>query len=77
MTDNWSEVIFSVCATWVITLFLVFLINWNNNSYRSYDVEEYFKAKYCYSETYTYNNMPRVVEYCDKRSLTELLGESK
>lgn len=64
MTVNWNEVILKVCLIWCFTLVLFFLINWNNNSYEYYKVEEYFKAKSCYTVTDNYNNAPRVIAYC-------------
>lgn len=75
MTVDIDSAIVSVCLTWLATLFLFFLINWNNNSYEYYKVEEYLRATNCYSVTDNYNNALRVVSYCDKRSLTELLGD--
>lgn len=64
MTVNWDSIINTVCLTWLATLFLFFLINYNNNSYESYNVKEYFKSKYCYSESYFYENKPKVMAYC-------------
>ncbi len=64
-----------ICITLVICMFIYFMINWNNNSYRYHMVEEYLKATNCYTVRDNYNNAPRVISYCDKKSLSEIIGD--
>ena len=72
-----ADTISEICLTWCFSLVVFFLINWNNNSYEYYKVEEYLRATSCYSVTETYNNEPRVLSYCDKRYNSELIGVPK
>lgn len=59
-----DDVVITISVTWVVTLFLIFCINWNNNSYRYSAVLEYLKTENCYLKKDTYNNSPRVESYC-------------
>lgn len=70
-----NEILIPTCITLVICVFLYFLINWNNNLFKYYMVEEYLRATNCYTVKDNYNNAPRDVSYCDKRSLSELIGD--
>ncbi len=64
MTVNWIEVTYALCVTWVVSLFLLFLINFYNNIHYNYRMEVYFKSMSCFTRTETFENETETIDYC-------------